>query len=133
MKNIPFYLALLITFGLAGFEKILAGEVPDWFLRQFKNSILDSFSGSLKIAYFSIAAMELLTFGLLLLGLAFYLLKKKGNEKLLMGGVFLAQLTFVSLSFGQRLTHQYEAAGSLFIYAILTFLGGQLANWSLNK
>ncbi len=121
LKTFPFYLVLIMTFGLAGTEKILGGQAPDWFIKQFSGSLLDIFPGALSLSFFLIAGLEIGTALLLMVGLL------KRQKSFLFYGVLLAQITFLILGFGQRLTHQYEAAGSLFFYAVLTFIAGQHA------
>ncbi len=121
LKTIPFYLVLIMTFGLAGAEKMLAGQAPDWFLKQFTGSLLDLFPGALTLSFFLIAMLEIGTALLLVVGLL------KRQKPFLFYGVLLAQITFLTLGFGQRLTHQYEAAGSLFFFAVLTFIAGHHA------
>ena len=119
LKAIPFYLVLIMTFSLAGAEKIMAGQAPEWFLKQFSGSLLDVFPGALSLSFFLIALFELSTALLLVVGLL------KRRKPFLFYGVLLAQLTFLILGFGQRLTHQYESAGSLFSFAVLTFIASQ--------
>lgn len=120
-KSLPFFLLLLVTFGTAGIEKLVAFTVPAWFLTQFQGSLLDFYPGTLVASFIFITLMELLTFCLILLGLV------KKNKFQLYYGIILAQLTFVILGFGQRLTHKHESAASLFFYATLTFIAGHIA------
>jgi hypothetical protein len=129
MKSLPFFLLLIMTMGLAGLEKLFAGAAPSWFLDQFRGSVLDMFPGALTISFFLIAILETLTAVLLIIGL----LKKESlrgptvNKIYLKYGVYMAQLTFIALGFGQRLTHKHDSAGSLFFYAALTFIAGHIA------
>lgn len=129
MKTVPFYLLLVMTFGLASLDKILVGKVPSWFLDQFKGTILDIFPRSLEISFVMIALLEIVTTIVLIVGLAKkeFLLKAANDKRLLQYGVILSQFTFIVLGFGQRLTHKFDAAGDLFFYAALTFIAGQLA------
>jgi hypothetical protein len=129
MKTLPFYLLLVMTFGLAGLDKIIDGKVPSWFLEQFKGSALDLFPGSMEISFVIIALLEIATTAVLTAGLVKkeFLFKVASNKHLLQYGVTLAQITFIVLGFGQRLTHKFDAAGALFFYAALTFIAGQMA------
>ncbi len=129
MKTIPFYLLLVMTFGLAGIDKIIGGKIPGWFLEQFKGSWLDLFPGSMEISFVMIALLEIATAAVLIIGLVKkeFLLKVANDKRLLQFGVALAQVTFIALGFGQRLTHKFDAAGSLFFCAALTFIAGQMA------
>ena len=129
MKTLPFYLLLVMTFGLAGLDKLRDGKIPDWFLVQFKGSILDAFPGSLETSFVIIALLEISTALILIGGLLKkeFLLKTSKEKQWLQRGLVLSQMTFVILGFGQRLTHKFDAAGSLFSYAALTYIAGQLA------
>lgn len=126
MKTLPFYLLLILTLGLAGIEKLVGMQVPAWFVTQFQNSLLNPFPGSLTLSFIFITALEVASFVMLSIGV----IKKEfscRHKPYLTYGVILSQITFIALGFGQRLTHQYEAAGSLFFYAALTFIGGHIA------
>ncbi|GEM_PF-2987530 len=129
MKSIPFYMLLIVTFGLAGLDKILGANVPTWFLDQFKGTPLDLFPGMLEISFALIAILELATAVIIIVGLV----KQKfstqlaNDKRFLQAGIILAQVTFIALGFGQRLTHKFDAAGALFFYAALTFIAGHIA------
>lgn len=120
-KTFPFYLLLLVTFGVAGIDKLIAFTIPAWFLTQFQGSLLDLFPGTLAASFILITLMEITTFVLILIGLV------KNNKVQLNYGIILAQLTFVALGFGQRLTHKHDSAAALFFYAALTFIAGHFA------
>jgi hypothetical protein len=129
MKSIPFFLLLIMTMGLAGLEKLFGGAAPTWFLDQFRETVLDVFPGALTASFFLIAILETLTALLLTIGLvrkeSFQ--NSSANKLYLKYGIYLAQLTFIALGFGQRLTHKHDSAGSLFFYAALTFIAGHIA------
>jgi hypothetical protein len=127
VKALPFYLLLIITFATASLEKLRSPAAPNWFLEQFKNTVLDLFPGALTLAFFSIAALELVTFLLILAGLLRKEFLKSETKPLLSAGLILAQVTFLVLGFGQRLTHQFDQAGFLFFYTVLTYIGGHIA------
>lgn len=133
MKTLPFYGLLIMTFGLAALDKILGGKVPTWFLDQFKGTVLDLFPGNLEISFIAITLLELATAIVLIIGLAkreflSRLANENDNDKrFLQIGIVLAQVTFIALGFGQRLTHKFDSAGSLFFYAALTFIAGHIA------
>lgn len=129
MKTIPFYGLLIITFGLAGLDKILGANVPTWFLAQFKGTLLDLFPGMLEISFVLITLLELATAITLIVGLVKqkFSTRLASDKRFLQAGIILAQLTFIALGFGQRLTHKFDAAGALFFYAALTFIAGHIA------
>lgn len=129
MKTLPFYLLLIMTFALAVLDKILGGKFPTWFLEQFQGTILDVFPGALEISFIIITLLELSTVVLLIIGLVRkeFLMKIASDKRFLHYGIILAQVTFIVLGFGQRLTHKFDVAGSLFFYAALTFIAGHIA------
>ena len=125
MKTLPIWILLLLTFGQAALDKIVGGGVPAWFVEQFSTTFMATLPG-LPVAYYTILALEIVTTVLIGAGLA----KREflATEKpLLNAGYILAQLTFIALGFGQRLTHKYDQAAQLFFYAALTFIAGHLA------
>lgn len=126
-KNIPLYLLLITTFAPASIEKFAGGGTPEWFLKQFSGSLLDVFPGSLPISFYLIALMEAVSAILLLLSLAKQEFFPERDKPILEMGLLLSQITFVSLAFGQRITHQFDGAFFLFAYAAFTFLTGNLA------
>jgi hypothetical protein len=127
MKTIPFWILLITTFGLAGAEKLFGGGVPSWFTDQFGKTLLATLPGGMPAAFYFIMLCELATFSFLTLGLIRGEFMGRKPMKFLPIGSFIAQITFVELAFGQRLTHQYNEAAQLFAYAVLTFLGTNLA------
>jgi hypothetical protein len=125
-RNLPVYLALISTLLPASLEKFLGGRTPDWFIKQFTGSLMDVFPGSLTLSFYLIACLEAASAITLIVSLAkgeFLPAKKK---PVLLVALILCEVTFVSLSFGQRITHQFDGAFQLFAYAILTFLAGAM-------
>lgn len=126
MKTLPFWILLLLTFGQAALEKILDGGVPSWFTTQFQNTFMATLPG-LTISYYSILGLELSTALLILVGLARREFLLLCTPKFLTAGFLLAQITFITLGFGLRLTQKYNDAAQLFAYTVLTFIAGTLA------
>lgn len=125
MKNLPIWVLLFLTFGQAAMDKILGGSVPAWFVEQFRETFMATLPG-LPIAYYTILVLELATAVLIAAGIA----KREflsAEKPLLTSGYVLAQLTFIALGFGQRLTHKYDQAAQLFFYAALTYIAGHIA------
>lgn len=129
MKTLPFLTLLIVTFGMASVDKVLGGKVPPWFLDQFKGTVLDLFPGALEISFVLITLLELATAAVLIIGLyKREFLSRVATDKLfLQTGIVLAQVTFIALGFGQRLTHKFDAASALFFYAALTYIAGHIA------
>lgn len=129
MKTLPFYALLIMTFGLAGLDKVIGAKVPSWFLEQFKGSLLDVFPGTLEVSFVLITLLELATAIVLIIGLAKreFLARLGSDKRFLQLGIILAQVSFIALGFGQRLTHKFDSAGALFFYAALTYIAGHIA------
>lgn len=93
-------LMFLIIFAFAGINKI--GPVPDWFNQSFGGTFLASFPG-LSLSYYSIVAIELLIFVLLVVSI----LRREflsGNFKpYLVSALLVSLFLFVQLTFGQLL------------------------------
>jgi hypothetical protein len=129
-RLVPLYLLLLSTLGTAALSKLAdRGSVPDWFQNQFRGTVFDLFSGSLAISYYSIALIEGASAAILLISLC----RGEGassrasqDRPFLHLGLWLAQINFAALAFGQRLTHQYDQAFELFAYAALVFLAERI-------
>lgn len=118
-------LALLFASTLlpAAIEKFaLAGETPAWFVTQFSPTFLARLP--LGLSFYGIAALEAVS------GLAF-LVALIGRSKVresagFFWGLLSAEALFIALAFGQRLTHQFDQAAELFVYAFLTFVALRL-------
>lgn len=121
-RNLPVILLLISTLGPAALEKFLGGGVPEWFLKQFAGSLLDLFPGALAISFYLIALLEGASAIALLIALARKEFLPENKKPALLAGLLLSQITFLSLAFGQRITHQFDGAFQLFAYAALTFL-----------
>lgn len=122
--GLPFCLLLATTFGLAGCEKLVGGGVPFWFVEQFHGTLIDLLPGSLSASFYLIMLLESVTAILFVLAIFFGDFKPGRPKPRLLSGVWLAQISFVMLGFGQRLTHKYDSAAQLFLYAVTTLLGG---------
>ena len=105
-----------MTFLMAGGEKLLGAGVPSWFREQFSGTLIDVFSGSVTMAYFSIAIAEAAIGATLALSLVPRL------ESLREFGMHGALCIFIALAFGQRLTHKFEDAAMLSLLAVSTYL-----------
>jgi hypothetical protein len=110
-------LLYFLTFAPAAVEKFAGRETPAWFLKQFEPTILGIVPMLLPVQFFGIAVLEAVVAGLMLVALF-----KKKSDGILQAGLALSFLTFVMLSFGQRLSHKFDGAAELFFYAALTAL-----------
>jgi hypothetical protein len=129
------YLALVL--GLAGIEKIISHKVPEWFLTQFSSTFIGFNLSSLKLSFYFISMLELTSSLLLILFLSKFSLEiiKKGKQSqslskptilILKFALLSVYVTFLALSFGQRLSGKYDSAALILIYPLVTVLIGSL-------
>ena len=113
--GIDLFLILLgFIFLHAGMEKVLGGQVPEWFVAQFEPTLIGKLPGGVALSFWGIAVLEVVV-GVLAFG---SLLKRQLSQV----AFVLAELTFLSLGLGLRLSHKYAEAGQLFNYFALTLV-----------
>jgi hypothetical protein len=125
-KHLPFYLLIMMTMGLSAIFKIIGFEVPEWFSKQFSGSMIDIFPGAISLSWIFIAILEFTAFALILLAIVKGEFRDDVSKKWTQPAFFITEITFIILVFGQDITHQYEAAFSLFAYAVLTYLAARV-------
>jgi len=123
IKNLPFYLLILITMGVSGFEKLLSFEVPEWFIKQFSGSVIDIFPNALNIMWVMITILQITAFLFTLFAIVKKEFQDEVQKKWSQIAFFLTEFSFIILGFGQRIIQNYDVAFWLFAYAVLTFLG----------
>ncbi|MDA8792996.1 hypothetical protein N9N67_07110 [Bacteriovoracaceae bacterium] len=106
-------LSLVMTFFFAGISKIFSLKAPDWFISQFESTFLNVFEGSLHIQFLSIGIIELAAAGFIIFGVI------TNSTKMLKVGLYNSQLNFLLLSFGSRVSHQYENSLMLLVLVLL--------------
>jgi hypothetical protein len=109
-----FCILLGLMFLQAGSDKVLGGQVPEWFVTQFRPTLFGSLPGGVSLSFWSVAILEVVVGAL-----AFATLAK---PKLFHPTLVLAELVFLMLGFGLRLSHKYDDAGQLFNYFGLTLV-----------
>jgi hypothetical protein len=110
-------LLLGMTWTISALGKLLAGGVPEWFIKTFEPTFLKSLPG-LTISFYSIALLEavaaLFTVGSLITGEFL----RKGPPTLLKLGLYMSLLLFIQLGFGKQLIQDYAGAHELFMYFV---------------
>lgn len=130
---VPYLVYLFFVLGQAGIEKISVEKVPNWFLIQFSSTFIGSSKTFLLTSFYAIAVLELLTAGLLFVGLLKIFLdtKKKNQQKnnlteateaILDFGLLSAFVTFLILSLGQRVSGNFSGASEVLTYAVVTLV-----------
>lgn len=125
IKNLSFYLLILITMGVSGFEKLLSFEVPEWFIKQFSGSVIDIFPNALTIMWVMITILQITAFLFTLLAIVKKEFRDEVQKNWSQIAFFLTEISFIILGFGQRIIQNYDVAFWLFAYAVLTFLGAR--------
>lgn len=113
-------LLYLLTLAPAGIDKIRQSSVPAWFESQFSSSPFNVFAGSMALQFYGIGAVEIIL--ATLFALAIFLPSRRAALSVIRVGLLSSFALFIALGFGQRVTHQYEGAAFLFMYAAFTFL-----------
>jgi len=101
---------------MSGVQKVLEGAAPKWFVDQFSGTLIDIFSGSVPIAFFALAIVELCVGAAL--ALSFVPRLKHLHDFGMLGSIAI----FIALSLGQRLTHQFGDASILLLLALGTYI-----------
>lgn len=122
VKLIPLYLLFIGTFGQASLEKLMSGGAPEWFQKQFENTILNPFPGSISINYYLIALLELGVVLLFVLSGAQLEFLAGRDRTVLKAALVLALFVFFALGFGLRIAGDYQGAANLFAYFGVTLL-----------
>jgi hypothetical protein len=128
LKILPVYPLYLSIFGFAGGRKLLAGGVPEWFVKQFGATILNPFPGALAASFYLIATLELTICALFITSLVRFEFLSSQDRRFLTAALWLAELVFAMLAFGQFLSGDNGGAASLFYYFGLTLVVAQYCN-----
>lgn len=116
LKYIGIQFLYLVTFGLASLDKWTPVQIPDGFTNRFGDTWMALLPGGLALPYYTIAISETLIFVLFFLSL-FRLEWLKGSDKMYMRlGLILSLFVFVTLSYGLRLTGDFDGTANAFFY-----------------
>lgn len=97
-----------LLFGTAALDKWKTLSTPDWFSKQFENTIIHKLPGKASVGYWLIATAEaLLTFAFVASAFNFAFLPFA-----LIGSLFL----FGLLLFGLRITYDFQGSANMFTY-----------------
>lgn len=114
LRNIAIILIFTVLFGTAAFDKFKTLKTPEWFVKQFENTIIAKLPGGAVFGYWQIATLETL------LTLAFLtsLFMPAVLPYALTGALFL----FGFLCFGLRIVSDFQGSANMFIYFTATLV-----------
>lgn len=117
LKTLAIEVIFLVLFATAALDKFKTLQTPDWFIKQFENTLIAKLPGGAKFGYWKIATLELA----LTIAFAASIFMAPILPFALVGSMFL----FAALCFGLRLAGDYQGSANMFIYfaAALISLG----------
>jgi hypothetical protein len=119
-----FHLAIALLYALvfaeASLSKLIAREVPQWFVDQFKDTWLGRFPSAPQ--YWLIALLELAVFALVVVSVVTGEPWETGQNMYLGYALLLASAVFSLLCFGLRVSFDFAGAASAFAYSALTLI-----------
>ncbi len=107
-------LIFAVLFGTAAMDKLKSTTTPEWFIKQFENTLIGKIPDGAKRGYWVIAALELL------LAVAFLasFFSPAVLDFALVGSLFV----FGILCFGLRLASDFQGSANMFIYFAATLV-----------
>lgn len=108
LKNFAISFCFLILFSTAAFSKLQSLKTPEWFLKQFQNSLFAAVPGGVQFSYWLIALVESALAVSFLISF-FYL---PILPLALVGSILL----FGMLCFGLRIIYDFQGSANMFIY-----------------
>jgi hypothetical protein len=120
LKKLAIILIYTVLMGTAAWDKVKGMKAPEWFVKQFENTIIAKMPGGAVFGFWVIAIFEsLLT--LCFVGALF-------NSGLLAWALTGSLFLFGILCFGLRLINEFQGSANMFIYFAATLLSLACAN-----
>jgi hypothetical protein len=114
IRNLAIIFIFVLLFGTATVDKWKSLSTPDWFIKQFSNTVIAQFPGGAAFGYWLIASLE----ALLTAGFLFSIFNFAFLPYALVGSLFL----FGILLFGLRIANDFQGSANMFIYFGTTLL-----------
>ncbi len=114
LKDLAIIFAFVVLFGTAAFDKFKSLSTPEWFVKQFANTVLAKMPGGTSFGYWMIATAELTITGLFVASI-FYMI-------VLPWALCAAAFLFGFLLFGLRITYDYQGSANMFVYFTATMV-----------
>lgn len=103
-----------VLFGTAALDKFKTTTTPDWFIKQFANTLIAKVPDGAKRGYWVIAALELI----LAISFVISFFSPAVLDFALVGSLFV----FGILCFGLRLASDFQGSANMFIYFTATLV-----------
>ncbi len=113
VKYAAIYLIFGLTMGISSLEKF--DPVPDWFSEQFAGTFIESFPG-LPFTWLMAGVFEALVAIFMIISIVRLEFQPGQPRTFMRVGLAIAAFDFMALAIGQRITFQFDGAGSLFFY-----------------
>lgn len=114
IRNFAIIFIYLVLFGTAAFDKWRTLSTPEWFVKQFANTIIAKLPGGAAAGYWFIASLEVILAVCFVLAIFNFLFLPYA----LVGSLFL----FGILLFGLRLISDFQGSANMFTYFGATLL-----------
>lgn len=108
LKPLAIIFIFTILFGTAAIDKFKTLKTPEWFVKQFENTLISQLPGGATLGYWMIATFELS----LMIAFVVSITATGVLPFALIGAMFL----FGILCFGLRLASDYQGSANMFIY-----------------
>jgi hypothetical protein len=122
LGHLPIYFIYIPMFALASFGKLTQSQVPLWFHDQFKATILASTPGMLTFSFYMIGILEAVACAGFLASLARLEFVENKPKTYLKASLLFSAFVFGALSFGLRLSNDFNTASQVFIYFAVSFI-----------
>lgn len=116
LKLIAIQCLFLATFGLASYAKLVPIGIPESFTAQFADTWINWFPGGIFAAYYTLALLETAAFVFFIISIYRLEFLKTHSKFYLKAGLILSLIIFVLLTYGLRLTGQFQGTANTFFY-----------------
>lgn len=113
-RNFAIIFIYVLLFATAALDKWKSLSTPEWFIKQFENTIISRLPGGAKLGYWFIAAFEAV--------LALTFIASAFNFALLPYALIGSLFMFGILLFGLRITFDFQGSANMFVYFGTTLL-----------
>lgn len=114
LKNFSIIFIFVVLFGTAAADKLKTLKAPEWFVKQFENTIVAKMPGGAALGYWMVAFFET--------ALTLTFIASIFNIELLPFALVGASFLFGLLCFGLRMVSDFQGSANMFIYFTATMV-----------